>query len=110
MTKKNGPGPKPGAAPESPTATKHHQGDCSDSSLHLRQDGYTAPTADDRLDAQVIDAALARGFRLAARCTRCHQWVVAAESVAAHMGPVCRAKTAAEAVGLKRIRAEMNGD
>ena len=25
-TKKNGPGPKPGAAPESPTATKHHQG------------------------------------------------------------------------------------
>ncbi len=58
------------------------------------EDGYQAPTVDDRLDAQVIAAAKARGFRLATRCTRCGQWVVAAESVAAHMGPVCRAKVA----------------
>ncbi|AFM16984.1 hypothetical protein Mycch_2201 [Mycolicibacterium chubuense NBB4] len=67
----------------------------SDSSLYRRQDGYTAPSIDDRLDAQVIEAANARGFRIAARCTRCRQWVVAAESVAAHMGPVCRAKAGA---------------
>ena len=78
----------------STTTTLHPE-----SSLHHRQDGYSAPTPDDRLDAEVIDAAKARGFRLAARCTRCHQWVVAAESVAAHMGPVCRAKAAAEEVG-----------
>lgn len=65
---------------------------------HRAEDGYQAPDRDDRLDAQVVEAAKARGFRLATRCTRCNQWVVAAESVAAHMGPVCRAKVAAEAV------------
>ncbi|MCB1266447.1 MAG: hypothetical protein KDB56_18065 [Mycobacterium sp.] len=87
---------RPGENPE--TATRLAKASAK-SSLHHRQDGYSAPTPDDRLDAEVIDAAKARGFRLAARCTRCHQWVVAAESVAAHMGPVCRAKAAAEEVG-----------
>ena len=91
-TRRNRPG-NPGAATSTTPIAD------ADSSLNLRQDGYTALTAEDRLDAQVIAEALARGFRLAARCTRCRQWVVAAESVAAHMGPVCRAKTAAEAVG-----------
>ncbi|MCB1265047.1 MAG: hypothetical protein KDB56_10750 [Mycobacterium sp.] len=77
----------------STTTTLHPE-----SSLHHRQDGYSAPTPDDRLDAEVIDAAKARGFAIAVRCTRCGQWVVAAKSVAAHLGPVCRAKLDAEAV------------
>ena len=61
---------------------------------HRRQDGYAAPTAEDRADAAVLAAASERGYRLAVQCTRCGQWVVAHQSVAAHMGPVCRAKVA----------------
>lgn len=59
---------------------------------YRREDGYAPPTVDDRLDELVIAAAKARGFAIAVRCTRCGQWVVAAKSVALHMGPVCRAK------------------
>ena len=86
---------RPGENPE--TATRLAKASAK-SSLHHRQDGYSAPTPDDRLDAEVIDAAKARGFAIAVRCTRCGQWVVAAKSVAAHLGPVCRAKLDAEAV------------
>jgi hypothetical protein len=59
---------------------------------HRRQDGYAAPTAEDRTEAAVLAAAEALGYQLAVRCTRCGQWLVAPSSVAAHMGPVCRAK------------------
>lgn len=62
------------------------------------QDGCAAPTAEDRLDDLVIEAAKARGFAVAVRCSRCSQWVVAAKSVALHMGPKCAAKAAAGAV------------
>jgi hypothetical protein len=68
--------------------------DAAKSNGHRRQDGYAAPTAEDRADTAVLAAAAQRGFRLAVQCLRCGQWVVAHESVAAHMGPVCRAKVA----------------
>ncbi|WP_222428525.1 DUF6011 domain-containing protein [Mycolicibacterium porcinum] len=68
--------------------------DTRKSTGHRRQDGYAAPRADDRLDAQVLDEAKARGFRLAARCSACGHWLVATESVALHLGPVCRSKAA----------------
>lgn len=51
-------------------------------------------TAEDRYEAALLAEAAELGYRLAVRCTRCNQWVVAAESVAAHMGPVCRSRTA----------------
>lgn len=60
-------------------------------------DRHEPLTADDRADVDVLIAAAERGFRLATRCTRCGQWVVAPSSVRAHMGPVCRAQAAAEA-------------
>ena len=69
-----------------------------ESTAYRPQDGYQAPSAQDRLDAQVIAAARERGFSIAVRCSRCNQWVVAAKSVAAHLGPVCQAKRAAGAV------------
>ncbi|WP_246584974.1 DUF6011 domain-containing protein [[Mycobacterium] fortunisiensis] len=59
---------------------------------HRRQDGYAAPDVDDRLDAQVIAEAEARGFKLATRCSACGHWLVSAPSVALHLGPVCRSK------------------
>jgi hypothetical protein len=51
-------------------------------------------TAEDRADLDVLIAAAERGFRLATRCLRCNQWIVAPSSVRAHMGPACRAKAA----------------
>jgi Family of unknown function (DUF6011) len=74
------------------TSAAHSKG----SNGHTRQDGYLAPDASDRHEQRVLEQARAFGYRLAVRCTRCGQWVVAAESVAAHMGPVCRAKVAAD--------------
>lgn len=53
------------------------------------------PTAEDRADAAVLAAAYERGYRLATRCIRCNQWLVAPSSVALHLGPVCRTKQAA---------------
>jgi hypothetical protein len=51
--------------------------------------------SEDRADEKVLAAASERGYRLAIQCTRCGQWLVAAESVRRHMGPVCRAKEVA---------------
>lgn len=56
------------------------------------QDWNEPLTADDRADFDVLIAAAERGFRLAVRCTRCGQWLVARKSVAAHIGPVCATK------------------
>lgn len=87
------PGQASGAAPKTTTTKQQVQ---IHSSLYRTEDGYSAPTPDDRIDADVIAAAKARGFSIAVRCTRCNQWVVASRSVAAHMGPVCRAKAVAD--------------
>jgi hypothetical protein len=51
-------------------------------------------TREDREDIDMLVAAAERGFRLATRCTRCNQWLVAPSSVRVHLGPVCRAKAA----------------
>lgn len=74
----------------------------ADSSLYRRQDGYAAPTAEDRREAGLLAELRDLGYRPATRCTRCGQWVVAAKSVALHMGPVCRAKSAAEVAVVRR--------
>ncbi|MDC8992502.1 DUF6011 domain-containing protein [Mycobacterium marinum] len=55
------------------------------------------PHVDDRADIAILIAAAERGFRLAVRCTRCQQWLVAPASVRRHLGPVCRRKAVANA-------------
>lgn len=70
--------------------------DTPDLNLYRRVDGYAAPDPEDRLDAHVLAAAEARGFRLATRCRRCGSWLANRRSVSEHLGPVCRAKLAAE--------------
>lgn len=92
--RRNRPG-NPGAATSTTTTVATHEF----KRLNRAEDGYAAPDPEDRLDAEAIDAARARGFAVAVPCTRCGQWVVNPKSVAAHMGPVCRAKAAAEAAG-----------
>lgn len=58
-------------------------------------DRHEPLTVEDRADLDVLIAAAERGFRLATRCIRCGQWLVAPSSVRAHMGAVCRAKAGA---------------
>lgn len=53
-------------------------------------------TVDDRADIAILTAAAERGFRLAVRCARCRQWLVAPASVRRRLGPVCVAKVVAE--------------
>jgi len=60
------------------------------------KDRHEPLSHEDRADLAVLAAAAQRGFRLATRCTRCGQWLVAPTSVRAHMGPVCRALGVAE--------------
>lgn len=66
----------------------------TDAREYIGHDSHEGLDAEDWLDAQVLAEAIARGFRLAVRCRRCNQWIVAEQSVAVDLGPVCRAKEA----------------
>jgi hypothetical protein len=59
---------------------------------HRRQDGYAAPSAEDRVDHAVVAAAEALGYRIAVQCLDCGHWLANPKSVAAHRGPRCRAR------------------
>ncbi|WP_071700349.1 DUF6011 domain-containing protein [Mycobacterium heckeshornense] len=61
-------------------------------SIRRRQDGYAAPAADERAEQRLLAAARRFGFRLAVQCLDCRRWLVDPASVAAHRGPVCRAR------------------
>lgn len=60
------------------------------------RDPHEPLTPEDRADIDVLVAAAERGFRLATRCLRCNQWLVAPSSVRTHLGPVCRAKASGQ--------------
>jgi hypothetical protein len=48
--------------------------------------------AETRGEIELLAKAAEMGFRLATRCTRCNQWIVAPSSVRRHMGAVCAKK------------------
>lgn len=56
------------------------------------EDGYAAPSAADRREAEFLAEARALGFRLATRCLDCGHYLVAERSVLRHRGPHCAAK------------------
>jgi hypothetical protein len=71
----------------------------TDTAEHIapwRHDRHEPLTTEDRADLDVLVAAAERGFRLATRCIRCNQWLVAPSSIRRHMGAVCAAKAVAE--------------
>jgi hypothetical protein len=59
---------------------------------HRRQDGYAAPTAEDRREAAVLAAAAEMGYRLAVQCLDCGHWLTNPISVGAFRGPRCRGR------------------
>ncbi|WP_099319530.1 DUF6011 domain-containing protein [Mycobacterium ostraviense] len=74
-----------------------YSADATQSTAPWRQDRHDPLSAEDRADLDVLIAAAERGYRLATRCLRCGQWLVAPSSVRRHLGPVCAAKAAADA-------------
>jgi hypothetical protein len=88
MSAKKEPAPSPQGRPSARVSAK-------DAREYIGHDRHEGLDTEDWLDAQVIAEAKARGFRLAIRCRRCNQWLVATQSVAVHLGPVCRAKVSA---------------
>lgn len=59
---------------------------------HRRQDGYAAPSPQDRADLAALAAVEALGYRIAVQCLDCGHWVSNPASVSAHRGPRCRAR------------------
>ncbi|MAU83884.1 MAG: hypothetical protein CME34_18840 [Gordonia sp.] len=81
MATRKSPGGGTGASPKS-IAADHPQ--------------YNPPAraydADEREHAKFVADARELGYRLAVQCTACGHWLVQSDSVAAHLGPRCRAK------------------
>jgi len=92
MTRQRRRPPKEVAAPLPSKAATATSITAIQSSESRRQDGYAAPTAEDRADAELLAEAERRGYRLAVRCVDCGHYVVSAASIAAHRGPKCRAR------------------
>lgn len=81
-------------APPQRRASRNNITNASESTVYRRQDGYAAPTADDRREAQVLAEAQRLGYRLSVPCLICGHPLTAAKSLVAHVGPVCRTKAA----------------
>jgi hypothetical protein len=88
-TKRNGPATN-GAASKNLTQVQ------SDSSLHRAEDGYIAPTAQDRAVAQAIAVLHEHGYGIALRCLDCHRPITSAASLRRMRGPKCAAKAVTE--------------
>ena len=67
-----------------------------DSSLHRAEDGYSAPTAEDREVAKAVAVLQGFGFGIAMRCLDCGHPITSAASLARLRGPKCAAKAVAE--------------
>jgi hypothetical protein len=78
------------APPQSRPIPNHT--DADHFTAHRRQDGYAAPSVEDRADLAVLAAAEALGYRIAVQCLDCGHWLASPTSVAAHRGPRCRAR------------------
>lgn len=99
MTSKRRSGPPPReAAPTGHTTAGHHTADSCDSSLYRPQDGYPAPTAEDRREAALLAELRELGYGVTVPCLVCRHPLTSAKSVARHIGPKCAAKATTGAV------------
>jgi hypothetical protein len=56
---------------------------------HRPEDGYAAPTAEDRYEARLLAQVHALGYVVSVRCRVCNHPLTAPKSVALHIGPRC---------------------
>lgn len=71
------------------TAISPHA-DTAESSQYRRQDGFAAPTADERYEFWILAEAQRLGYRLSCKCLDCSRPLTDKISVRCHRGPVCR--------------------
>ena len=90
MTIRRSPGTKSRAASTPPSAT------AESSRLHRPQDGYAAPTAQDRREAALLAELRELGYGITVPCLVCRHPLTAARSLARHIGPRCAARAVAE--------------
>lgn len=90
MTIRRSPGTKSRATSTTPIATRHS------SRCHRPQDGYAAPTAEDRAVARAVAVLVSYGYGIALRCLDCGHPITAPASLARLRGPRCAARVVAE--------------
>jgi hypothetical protein len=77
------------------TAPKHRANGYTNPSLYLAEDGYTAPTAEDRAVQRAIAVLREHGYGIAMRCLDCQHPITSTASLRRMRGPRCHAtKTA----------------
>lgn len=80
------PAPTPGSRP-SYRITEYPK-----STAYRAEDGFAAPTDEDRADAELLAEAERRGYQLSCKCLDCSRPLTDRISVRYHRGPVCRAR------------------
>ncbi|HPY26218.1 MAG TPA: hypothetical protein PLK19_18090 [Mycobacterium sp.] len=79
------------------TTGSHHAAGTVDSiRLYRRQDGFSAPTAEERTVAQAAAVLKAAGYGIAMRCLDCGHPITSSASLARLRGPKCAAKAVAD--------------
>jgi hypothetical protein len=86
MSTRKRPAPRQGNRPSRNTTN------VSQSTAYRPEDGYAAPTADERHEAQLIEELQARGFGITVPCIECGHPLSTEASLARHVGPKCAAK------------------
>lgn len=88
MRTRKRPAPRQGNRP-SPIATN-----CTESIALQGHDRVRPLDVEDRDDTAVLEAAYARGYRLAVKCSVCGHWLTSRKSLLDHIGPVCARRVA----------------
>ncbi|MDQ1304723.1 MAG: hypothetical protein QG671_550 [Actinomycetota bacterium] len=98
MTKRSGrAADSPATSRFTTTTDAHHDTGTVDSiRLYRRQDGFAAPTAEERTVAQAAAVLKAAGYGIAMRCLDCGHPITSAASLARLRGPKCAAKAVAD--------------
>ena len=76
-------------APPQDRPSRNHSPNATKSTAHRSEDGYAAPTAEDRAVAQAIDVLREHGYGIAMRCLDCRRPITSQASLARMRGPRC---------------------
>jgi hypothetical protein len=100
MTKRRGrAADSPATSRFTTTTDAHHDTGTVDSiRLYRRQDGFAAPTAEERREAELLAELEELGYGITVPCLVCRHPLTSAKSIARHVGPKCAAKATTEAV------------